>query len=261
MFQSNTESDGTAVPVLGKALAVLAMVSRGEAGGSLAQMARRCGVAPTTLFRVLRTFESADWISQRLDGGWELSAGLAQMLRPLEPFRRLIVAAQEPADELAIQLGLAVKLSVRQGAYAVTLVRAEPPRAVLVGGRLGARYPLAFGSSGAVLAAELDEAALRRLIKESPADVWANQTEQTLVDRVLAARRDGACVDRGSFHPQVHTVSVAVALGGGAVNRAALTVVGLPDELDGPERCRQIEKAARGAARQIERAYQGEESK
>ena len=91
----------------------------------------------------------------------ELSLGLLPVLEPLRRFEALAEVVNPVIRALALATRLTVKVTVRQGDDAVTIARCESPQGTSVGVRVGAAFPLAYGSSGAVLLCDLrrDEAA------------------------------------------------------------------------------------------------------
>jgi DNA-binding IclR family transcriptional regulator len=218
------------IPVLEKSIQVLHAVAAGSAQASMNRLARDLKIAPATCYRILQTLERADWIRPRPAGGFELAPGLTAMLHPLGDTQRLADRLGPLLDRLADATELAVKLSVRQADQAVTAYRAESPRAMALVGRAGARFPLPLGSSGAVLCSDLPAVALDKLIAAAPKSVWKNQTPADFRARIEQCRQPRLCVDRGSFHPQVHTLSGPVFGLQGEV-LAAITLIGLPDDL------------------------------
>lgn len=218
------------IPVLGKSIQVLEALASGTSHRSVAELARGLGIAPATCWRILKTLERADWVRPESGGGYGLSLGLLPLVEPLRRYESLASRWQGVLEELARATGLSVKLSVAVGDEAATVARAESPRAMSLSGRVGARFPLAVGSSGASLLSVRDDAAVEAVIAGSPESVWRHQSARDVRARVRQVRRTGVCADRGSYHPQVYSLSTCVrdAVRGEVV---AITLLGLPDEM------------------------------
>jgi DNA-binding IclR family transcriptional regulator len=236
------------IPILQKAIRVVEAVAAGSADGSMSGLARELKIAPASCYRIVQTLEGAGWIAPREGGGFEIAAGLLGLVHPLSNVQRLVHLVAEPLTELAQESELAVKMTVRDGRDAVTVFRAESPRGIALVGRTGARFPLPVGSSGAVLCADLSEEEMERLIAEADKSAWKLQTPAQFRKRVLRSRSEGLCVDRGSFHPQIHTLSGPLVGSAGEVI-AAVTLIGLPADV--------TDRALPGLRKQLTEALRG----
>ncbi len=242
------------IPILQASIRVMNAVAEGRATGSISELARQLEISQASCFRIVKTLEASEWVVARLGGGYELSAGLSHMLEPLWPFEQLRDLASDPARRLSELTGLSVKLSVRQGMNAVTILRVESLGPISVGGRVGARFPLVVGSSGAVLSADLSEELLQTVIDRAPQDAWTCQTVDDFRRRVSTVRSKRVCFDRGSFHAHVHAASISIRDVTGQV-RAAITVLGLPGQLDG--NVKGIDRALRATSAECEASLAG----
>lgn len=237
------------IPIVQRTFAIVRAIAANQGTGSVHQLARDMGMSPSTCFRIIRTLQAEGWIAEKRTGGWELSVGLAHLLEGLAPWQRLVEVSREPLNELAERVRLACKLSVRQGDQAVTMLRADSPAGIALSGRVGARFPLTVGSSGAVLSADMTDEQLSALIERTPT-AWATQSPEDFLKRVNRARAGKMVIDLGSYSPHVHTASIAVTDRGETI--AALTVLGMPDDLS-RKKLSTIEKALSTAAAQIQR--------
>lgn len=221
------------IPVLHKAIGLIEAVAAGQANTSMTQLARSLHIAPSTCFRILRTLAASDWLKARPGGGYELSAGLVRLLKPLAGHQWLVDHVSEPLRQLAKVTKLAAKLSVREGRDAITILRMDSPRPIAIGGQVGARFPLAFGSSGAALMCDLGKSEIEEIIAQTPPEAWKHQRRQDVWRRVAECRKAGLCADRGGYHPQIWSLSAPVR---GAKNEivAAVTVMGWPEDFSEP---------------------------
>lgn len=218
------------VPVLEKAMRVLRLVAR-DPGEQLSinALAKKLDISQATCYRIVRTLEESGWLMRRGDGGYELGSALLGFVVSKSPYARLLDIAEPVVKRLAAAVGLTAKLTVRDGDEAVTVVRAEPDRPMVVTGTLGGRFHLCFGSSGAALVWQETAKDLQRLCGRAPEEVWRHQTIDKFQRRVRSVGRRGYTVDRGSFHPDVHSLSVPISVGPRTL--AAISVLAMPSDL------------------------------
>lgn len=236
------------IPSVEKAIRVVHAVAAEGGRSSIAELARAVGVAQTTCYRIVQTLTAADWIRPRSAGpGYSLSMGLLPLLEPFVHYQSLVETVREPLQNLSRQTALALKVSVRRADEAVTIYRVESPRPMGVSGRVGARFHLAIGSSGSALLSALSAAEIEQILTGAPAAAWERQTPADVRARVEAVRRDGTCVDPGSFHPTIQTISAPLQDASGTVI-AAVTVLGMPGDFDG-RRLPQTAQALRSVMR------------
>jgi len=220
------------IPVLGKALRVVqALVEDGEAA-TCAELAGRLSISPSTCYRILQTFVAHDWLRPSASGSFIFSTGLLPLLEPLSDYRRLFDHLKGPLERLGEETGLTAKISVKQGDRALTVYRVESSRGFSPSSKIGASFPLGYGSSGACLLSGLPDDEVARVIEESPGEVWRLQTREDVWGRVREVRKKRVCYDAGQFQPAVHGASSPVDGPDGKVF-AAVTVVGWAEDFQG----------------------------
>lgn len=248
---------GKDVPVLHKAIRLLTAIATDNTAPGASRLARRLGIAPATCYRIVYTYQQAGWIRRQSGGGYELAPSLAALLDGLRPHRRLAEIAEPILGRLSQELGLTLKLCVRSGDDAVTVTRLDPPTAMLVTGGAGTCFHLCYGSSGAAVTVDLDERAMKNLIGAAPRELWTRQQPKDFLARVEDCRHKGYCVDRGSYHPDVHSVSVPLMDGDAVVG--AFSALALPNDL-APARVAKVVLAIVKAAKQCMLLYQADRS-
>jgi DNA-binding IclR family transcriptional regulator len=235
MGQSDT------IPALQRSIEVLTGIAEGLYFHSIAELSRQLGIPQTTCYRIVRTLLDADWLRPRSEGvGYELSYGLLPLLKPFETNRVLVNVIQPALMTLVEQAGLSAKISTRFGHDAITIHRVEANRPITLSGRVGVHFHIAHGSSGAALLSGLADQSIEKILDEAPAVVWEHQTPEDVWGRIRDCRGSGWCMDLGGYSPQIHTITGAVGSGDGGV-RAAITLLGMPGDLDPPRRDRLIE--------------------
>lgn len=220
------------IPALSKSIAVLKAIAGGMQNYSIAELAREVGVAHTTCYRIVQTLVDADWLRPRAGGvGYELSYGLLPMVEPFLNHRVLIDTISPVVEQLVHRTGLSAKLSVRQGDDAVTVYRVESPKPMSLSGRVGVRFSLVYGSSGACLLSSLTDKRIERIVEEASGDAWKHQLPADVRKRIAEVREKQCCMDLGFFHPQVHTISSPLFDDQGKM-LAAMTLLGLPEDMN-----------------------------
>lgn len=244
------------VPILKKAVAVLRAIPTAGDDTTTKALAQTLDLPHSTTYRILQTLIAEDWVRPAPGGRHELSFGLLPLLQPLVKHESLIETARPLLTRLAADTGLAAKLSVRQDTQAVTVLRAESPRETSVSVKVGAAFPLALGSSGAVLISELPAADRQAVLDQAPKACWAHQSRTDVEARIRDLRRTGVCADFGGYQPSVHALSAAVRDRSGAVV-GAFTLVGFSQDFDGKKNktlARELLAAAAACTRRLQGA-------
>ncbi len=222
-------NDGN-IPVLAHAIRLMTAIAEDRALRNASELGRSLGIAQATNYRIIRTLENADWLARRAEGGYEISTGLLRLTESAEPARKLLAVAEDEMTRLSNASALTTKLSIRNGDYAVTALRRDPPEVMAVGGTLGGQFHLCYGSSGAMFAADFRQDQLARLIESAPAQVWTYQSREDFLARVDQVRQTASCVDHGSYHPNIHSISAPIRNDTGRI-LAVLSVLALPHDL------------------------------
>ncbi len=247
----NSSSATPLVPALVSGIKVLEAIARDpDASRSISALAAQLGIPQASCYRIVRTLEQTGWLKPGADGaGHELGAALRSLLGDVNHEQRLAEAVQPLLESLAAEHELTFKLSVRHGDQATTLARAQPDSPFVITGQIGARFHLCFGSVGPVLLRDASSDEIARLCRTAPAAVWRHQTPQQFRRRLAALRREGHCLDRGSYHPDIHGLSVPVELHAGsqAAGPATLTAIATASTLT-PQRVRKLLAAMQRAA-------------
>lgn len=251
MLQKNSQHT---VPVVHKTLDIMQRIALNPERAELTvkALAAETGTTLITCYRILHTLKAHDWVrSSSTDGTHALSQGFLRLARIKQPHDGLLAAARCELPGLAREIELTVKVSIRQDNNAVTLCRQESPRETAVSIREGATFPLAYGSSGAVLLSELPEKEVAAILKSMPASCWKYQTRQNVFTRLRQLKAKGYCGDKGTFNPGYHSISVPLRT---AQKQCigSLTAIGFPHEFDSLKLAR-LKKRLDAAARAIMR--------
>lgn len=214
------------IPVLQKAIRVLAAVADGECEPMTRPLARALKIAPATCYRIIQTFAHAGWMRVQENGRCELGAGLFPLLQRLEMHALLGGEVSAILKELTAATSVTSKVSARQEDEAVTLLRVDSPQPMALTVRPGARFHLTLGASGAILLAALPDAEIERVMRQAPESCWQWQKPADVRRRVREARTHGVVFDFGTYRPDIFGISVPLHDAGDQV-QGALTVTGL----------------------------------
>lgn len=220
------------IPSVQKAIRVLNAIAGTSSNYSIGELSKSLGIPQTTVFRIIRTYMAADWVRPRVSGvGYCLSYGIAPLLEPFMNHRMLIDVIRGPMTDLNEKTKLGIKLSVRDGNDALTIFRLESKGTMGVSARVGAKFPLVLGSSGAALMSNLSESEIDAIIQKANPDAWRHQKTTDVLKRINECRKSGVCRDSGQYLPQIHTLSAAVKGPDNSV-LAVITLLGMPGDFD-----------------------------
>ena len=214
------------IPVLQKAIRVLHAIADRSCEPTGAALARTLKIAPATGYRIIQTFAQARWINLRDGGRCELGLGLLPIALGVQQHELLRQQVADTLEELTATTGITSKVSARDGDEAVTLLRVNSAEPMSLAVQAGARFHLAFGSSGAVFLSTLDDTEVERILRDAPPVCWQHQKPDDVRRRLCEARRQGLAADLGGFRPDIFGLSVPLLDGDGRI-QGALTLTGL----------------------------------
>jgi DNA-binding IclR family transcriptional regulator len=198
------------------------------------ELAEALEVHRSVAYRLLRTLEDHGLIAREASGRIVLGAGLAALAAGVS--HDLQQAALPELQSLATDLGMTCLLvATLDGAEAVTLTSAAPPRSVAVSYRPGHRHPLTRGAPG------------KAILLERPEPLWPAELREELT----LARTRGFAVSHGEVVPSLWSVAVPLSVAGHPVASIAAIHVALPR----PET--EIAERLETAAKSIKRALGG----
>ncbi len=214
------------IPVLRKAVQVLEAVAGGRCEPTAAVLARTLSIAPATCYRILQTLAHAGWVQLGADGQCALGLGLLPLLERLQRHELLGRPVQDALQALTAATGVASKVSARDGAEAVTLLRVASSQPMALAVQPGARFHLTLGASGAVLLSGLPDAGIEQILHDAPPECWQWQKPEAVWKRIREVRRQGVATDAATYRPDIFGISVPLLDMEGQI-QGALTLTGL----------------------------------
>jgi DNA-binding IclR family transcriptional regulator len=241
----NTENINPAVE---KTLFLLHHLGQSPHGATQAELARELGISPSTCYRILQTLRKHDWVRKGADSRYDLSGGVLSATMKLHRQLVRLEHCRPLLDELAAATGLTAKLSIRQGTWQVTILRAESPRPLSVSGKVGARFPLIEGSVGAALLSRTEPDEVRELANGCTEDIPERGNSDLVLSRIQTIRRDGCCLNTSLTRWRIGAMSAPLIGPDGEVT-AALTLLGVDEDFAGEQASILAERLLRAVER------------
>lgn len=229
----NRETPAARPPsVLQKSALILGALGAAEGTLGLSELARRCGVAKTTVHRLCG--ELVDWgVVERNGDGFRLGPKLFELGAQVPSQRRVRDVALPYLEELLIATGHTVHLAVDRGESNLCVEKLELRSTAPTPTRVGRRVALHASATGKAVLAFGDAARASRILA-GPLEAI---TPNTIVDpAALAAdlartRQLGYSIERGELALGFHAVAAPLFEFGGAL-LGAVSVSAAPQLLD-----------------------------
>jgi DNA-binding IclR family transcriptional regulator len=176
---TNGESQsGGLVQSVDRALSILEVLARdGEAG--VTEIAADLGVHKSTAFRLLATLEAHRLVEQDGERGrYRLGVGNLRLAGATTARLDLVQEARPVCRQLASETGETVNITVRAETSALYLDQVAGSSALQSHNWVGQHIPLHATSNGKVLLSELEDAQLKKAVRELPR--YTDQTVTTM---------------------------------------------------------------------------------
>jgi DNA-binding IclR family transcriptional regulator len=201
-----------------RAFAVLGTLADGPIG--VTEVAERSSLPKSTAARLLASLAREGVVEQVPgDTRYRLGGRLATLAAGVLPTRSLARLARPTLTELAASVGEAAGLSVPEGDLVHYIEQVDTPNPVSVRDWTGSRISMHAVSSGQVLLAFRQPAAIERYL-EGPLERFTDRTlvePDALRERLRAVRRDGFAWAREEFDRGISSVAAPIADASGEV--------------------------------------------
>jgi len=201
-----------------RAFAVLGTLADGPIG--VTEVAERAYLPKSTAARLLASLAREGAVEQIPgDTRYRLGGRLATLAAGVLPTRSLARLARPSLAELSAAVGEAAGLSVPDGNVVHYIEQVDTPNPVSVRDWTGSRIPMHAVSSGQVLLAFRQPAALERYL-QAPLERFTDRTlvdPTALNDRLREVRRDGFAWAREEFDHGITSVAAPIADASGEV--------------------------------------------
>ena len=245
-------ADGTGVQSVDRAISVLEILARrGEAGVS--EVAAEIAVHKSTAFRLLASLEGRGLVEQSDDRGkYRLGFGIVRLAGAVSARMDVTRHGRGICERLAGQLGETVNLAIAQEGHAINLDQVRGPSAVTAHNWVGQLTPLHATSSGKVLLAWRDPAAVAQLLAASPCERFTPATitsVQELQAELARVRHAGYALTVEEYEVGLNAMAAPVREHGGQVV-AAVSASG-PAYRFTPDRMQELAPLLVAGAREI----------
>lgn len=227
--------------------------SRTDRELGVSELARRLGLATSTVHRLLATL-AAERLVERVPGGYRLGLAVFDLGASVAPHLDLHEAAMPVMAGLRHACGETVQLAVLDGMESVYIDRLESPHTVRIFSRVGTRLPATTTSTGKTLLAALPADELdRRLAHWVP----RRHTPFTIADEPTLRARLREVAERGwaenREESRVGVVSVGAPVRGADGDVIAALSVAAPTDRAAPATLHRIRTAVVEAAAVVSR--------
>jgi len=245
------------IPILEKTVAVINAISEAKTGVSAKWLSLSLNIPSATCYRILRTLGRSNWIRSDGDGQYQIAFGLAAVTNAYSEIEHILRQISIPLRRLADATGLSVKVCLREGNDAVTVMRVESSRPNAIASKVGAKMHLAgAGATGTVLLSALPPSLADAILATAPAACRAAFSIQAFRDDVAQARKQGIGRALGKFTASIYALAVPLKFSSG--HTAALAIVGWPEDFQGSRKS-SLERQLRQHAQSIQKLIQHSE--
>lgn len=219
------------IPAVDKAISILEYLGSRERGATQSELAKELEITSSTCYRILQTLQTRGWIRQGTGNSYDISDGvLSASMKLINNVARFEVL-QPSLERLASELGFSCKLSIRQGHSQLTVLRADSPTPMTVSGKIGARFPVVEGATGAALLSDEPWEHIVGLAKSCEDDIEEKSSPHLIQERLASLEKNGYCMNNRPNRWRVEVVSSPLKNSAGKTI-AAISVLGFADDFD-----------------------------
>jgi len=208
------------VPVLERAMDLLALLERSERGRTIRELTEALGLPRSTVYRILNTLQAHEIVRRTPAGAYLLGARLIALAgkvhTSLAPYD-LAELALPFMQRLTEQTGEPCKISVFDGASAQVVAAVLGSREYSLTPAAGTSFPLHAGAASKLILAHLPTSEVDAFL----ARPLERYTTRTVTDpgklraELARIRRQGFAFDRGEHGASVHAIAAPIFEGRG----------------------------------------------
>ena len=230
------------------------MLSRGEPL-SVVDIVGELRIPKSTAYELVRTLSLAGYVDRAGQGaGLFLGRKLFELGMAYRNQIDLLKEGSQIVEELRDATGETVQLSVLENAMMLVLVKEEGSQSIRIISRIGSRVPVNWAAAGRLLVSDLDDAALKELlrktIRQSPTNRAVTDVAK-LIGQIRRFRRQGYGTEINEANQHAGCVAAPVIdLSGRCV--AAISVV-VPEQRLGRDNRKRLVDSVCDAANRLSR--------
>lgn len=237
-----------------RALDILDVLARLEAGTSLGDVAKAIGLPKSSVFRYLATLERRGLVTRRSGDVFVLGAGRNYM-RPRE-VARLCAAAFGRMQELCRRYDETINLGTLDGHRVVYLEVIESPKAIRFAARRGGSDPIHSSALGKIISSSLRDEEVRGILAVEGMPALTERTitgPEAFLRELASVRERGYAIDEGENEDGGRCVAVALPYPLGAAMSLSAPASRLPPE-SLPEVAAALQRTANDIAQEVRNA-------
>ncbi len=228
------------------------MLQRGEPL-AVGEIVAALKIPKSTAYELVRTLTETGYVEQLgKDGRLFLGRRLFELGMAYRAQIDLLKEGSQVVEELRDATGETVQLSALENGMMLVLLKEEGSRPIRIISRVGSRVPVNWAAAGRLLVSDLDDAALRELLKtrlrESPTGKAPTDLEQ-FVQQVRKVRRQGYALEINETNEHAGCVAAPVIDASGRCV-AAISIVA-PEQRLGKVNREKLVSAVRDAAERL----------
>lgn len=244
------------VPALAQGLGILALFGGDQRSLTAPEIARLLSLPRTTVFRLLQTLQSLDYVRCEPDKR-HFSLGPALLNRGFEYLASLdmVEVAQPILQELRDRTGLSSHMAIREGREVIYVARFPARSTIASSVNIGTRFPVHATIMGRMTILDLADKELAELFRDQPLPRFTRQTPTSLKAlRALLAedRKRGYAVSQAFFEAGVSAIAAPVRDGAGRI-AAAINVTAVNAHIEEQALHGELKDAVLAAAAEIAR--------
>lgn len=228
-----------------KALKILILL--GERQMSLSQLCEATGYHKSTVHRLVQTLCAYNFVQKEQNGTYSIGLKVVELSSMQLNKLELKTEAAPYLRQLALFMGYAVHLGIRDDAEVVYIDKIEPINTLRMFSEIGKRVPLYSTSLGKCLLLSHTDDEIIRLFEAVQMEQRTDKTIATikgLLSDVAQARQDGYAFDEGENEPGIYCVGAPIYDYRGRVIAALSTSVGDCGAVHRPETLSRVKETA-----------------
>lgn len=186
------------IRALERALVILDTIKSANRPMGINELAKICEYGPSTVFRIVKTFEADNWVRQLADDKYILGEKLFFETEKSNFYLALKDAAYPILCKYTAQENQAMNLCVRQEEACIILQQSRTERLLDFVPPLGASLPVYASGNGKILYSELPEPLLHSLLNMMEFQIFTSHTittRQGFLQELKKVREQGYSID------------------------------------------------------------------
>jgi DNA-binding IclR family transcriptional regulator len=186
------------VPALERAHLVLQCIAEQPSKLRLIDLTTVTSINKSTMFSLLQTMESLDWVNREKGDTYTLGSAFAYLGNAYFSGISLVELFMHKSNEAIRNMGETVQLARLEGTEIIYLAKKEAPTQVRLLSEPGMRIPAYAAAMGKILLSYLDDEVVSRMFADSTFKAYTPNTIQSipeLLEKLSRIRKDGYASD------------------------------------------------------------------